>query len=918
MDASIENLPSDLPDADSASRFMHQFSELHPSKAAKLMRSPGLLADVLTLVSYSPLIAATLLQNPDYITWLGAKRGETSLRTKDELLESLAQFSLMHSQLETQVLLARFRRRELIRIFLRDIRRLATVAEITEEISNLADAVLEFALRSARQTLDNRYGSPLETDEKGRSKPAEVCIVALGKLGSKELNYSSDIDLVFIYSSDGETAGLGPRGSVTNREYFVKLAELIVKLIGEKTGEGAAYRVDLRLRPHGRIGALAMSLPDTVRYYMTEAQSWERQVLIRSRASAGELTIFREFVLHLEDRIFSPNESIAAALAGVSSSKQKINVEHISDKGWDVKLGRGGIREIEFVAQALQLAYGGRDRWLRAPHTLISLSRLADRGLLTEKELTELFGAYEFFRHLEHLLQMEHGLQTHLLPYDPEKRQMISRRMRFAEIAEFESVLETHIANVSAVYHRIFDGAEDEILSIAAKAASEPKDADAAADARLRRREPAADIPPYLQASLERASIEPTPAAVQVIERMSRITPHFTEMIAANPILVPSLSRHEGLAEHDYPAIINAAVAAEADFRGKLSALRKTWSRLLIEIVVLDVFEELPLTSIKTRQTRLAEASIDTAFRITLGELSRRYAVAIDTLPFAILGLGKIGGAGIDYDSDLDLVLAYDDSKQLPVTDVTHAEFYGRAAEIFVSVLSDMTRDGKLYRVDLRLRPHGKDGATAISGEAFAEYMRSKAAVWELLAFVKVRAVGGDIKLAKRVEDRIRSIIHDRAVSISDEELRRETRRVRLLLQEQRSRGRKGKDIDIKYGSGGMLDVYFAMRYLQLRDSVPDDPENRSSAHMLKRLVDNRSLSFEQFEAMIEAYRFLSTLDHNLRLTVGRTTRLPIANRETLNKIAERMGLSSEAELIEHLTMQRIAIREVFDEITNP
>ena len=232
---------------------------------AKLLKNESLLSDVLTLVSFSPLLATTLLQNPDYIGWLDRKRRDSGVRGKEELLESLARFSLTNSQLEPQVLFARFRRRELLRIYLRDIRGLATIAEITEEISHLADAILEAALTTARREMDNRFGSPQETDEKGRATSARFCIAALGKLGSRELNYSSDIDLLFLYSDEGSTSGRGTRGAVTNREYFVKLAEFTAKLVASSSGEGAAYRVDLRLRPHGSLGALALSvLPEIV------------------------------------------------------------------------------------------------------------------------------------------------------------------------------------------------------------------------------------------------------------------------------------------------------------------------------------------------------------------------------------------------------------------------------------------------------------------------------------------------------------------------------------------------------------------------------------------------------------------------------------------------------------------------------
>jgi glutamate-ammonia-ligase adenylyltransferase len=452
----------DLPDPESAERFLHQLAEQRPSHFKKLQKKEGLLSDVVTLAAYSPLIATTLLQNPEYLSWLDRKRADKGVRTKDELLESLARFSLTNSQLPHNVLLARFRRRELMRIFLADIRRLLTVAEITEGISNLADAILENAVRVAEQELQNRFGSPQETDEKGRTKTASFAVVSLGKLGSRELNYSSDIDLLFIYSEEGTTSAAGTREPVTNREYFGKLAEAVSRLVGAQTGEGAAYRVDLRLRPNGRVGPLAMSVRDTVRYYVDEAHAWERQVLIRSRASAGSGELFQRFFSQVESTVFSSAANVAEALAGVRASKNKIDEQNRGGRGFDVKLGRGGIREIEFIAQALQLAYGGRDRWLRAPHTLICLSRLSDRGLIGETELTQLYEAYNFLRRLEHVLQMENGLQTHAIPDDPQKRLIVARRINCPTLDEFESAINAQTENVHRVFERVFGSAADE------------------------------------------------------------------------------------------------------------------------------------------------------------------------------------------------------------------------------------------------------------------------------------------------------------------------------------------------------------------------------------------------------------------------------------------------------------------------
>jgi len=319
----IESLFRDLPDAEAARRFYAQFAEKFPAEERKLAKNEGLLSDVLTLAAFSPLLATTILQNPSYISWLNRQRISSKVRGTDELIESLARYASVNSGVETNTLLARFRRRELLRIYLRDIRNLGTIVEITEEISNLADTILEYALRQAAQELDNRYGAPLETNEKTRARQARFCIVALGKLGSKELNYSSDIDLLFLYSNVGKTSGHGSRGAITNREYFVKLAELVTKLVGGQAGEGAAYRVDLRLRPNGRVGALAISLNEAIEYYKKSAQSWERQVLIRSRVAAGNTEVFQKFFEQVKSSVFSAHETVENALRNVRLSKEK-------------------------------------------------------------------------------------------------------------------------------------------------------------------------------------------------------------------------------------------------------------------------------------------------------------------------------------------------------------------------------------------------------------------------------------------------------------------------------------------------------------------------------------------------------------------------------------------------------------------
>ncbi len=949
----IKSFTENLPDAEGARRFYAQLVEKSPSAVKKLSKNEGLLSDVLTLAAYSPLLATTILQHIDYISWLERQRISAKVRGKDELLESLARFALTNSGVETNILLARFRRRELLRIYLQDIRNLETIAETTEEISNLADAILEYALRIARQELDNRFGIPLETDEKQRAKPAQFCIVALGKLGSKELNYASDVDLLFLYSNDGATGGQGTRGeAITNREYFVKLAEFVTKLVGGQTGEGAAYRVDLRLRPNGRVGALAISLNEAKNYYQNSAQPWERQVLIRSRASAGERKIFQFFFEVVKSYVFSVSETVKNALENVSLSKEKINLEKTSDRGFNVKLGKGGIREIEFIAQALQLAYAGRDEWLRAPHTLISLSRLADRNLLSETDLTELSEAYYFLRSLEHRLQMENGLQTHLIPEITERRLLTARRMNFKDLKAFEAKLKFHTSNVSHIFERIFSvknnaekfgSSEQPDVKKNNKRNKQTEDQSALALSEKVDKSQTNELLTRLFFSLEKSDVEIiwNENTANKLKQITETTPHFSEMLIANPSLIQNLpAENEEFVEKDYRQVFLSAVENENDFKNELAVLRKTWSRFLLEIVVFDVFAKISRPQTKRLQTNLAEASIEAALSVTKRELGRRFSIEkIEDFPFAVLGLGKLGGGGMDYNSDLDLVLVYEDvsglksqvsgqtnideetrqinraQKKPEILDLEPGTFYARAVEIFVTALSALTRDGHLYRVDLRLRPDGKNGATSSGKTAFLNYLKTRAAIWEWLAYVKMRGVAGDLDLAKSVENDVKKIIHQKAIECDAAELKKETRRVRERLEQEKSVKHKSVEIDIKFDAGGMLDVYFATRFLQLRDNVQDDAKKRSTVFMLEKLRENNSLTEENFQNLTNGYEFLSELDHNLRLTVGRSTRLPLANKSALQTIVKRMKLTATKDLLEKLTVHCLEIRSSFDNI---
>lgn len=982
-EAKLESLVRELPDPEGARLFFKRVTSEHVRAARAFERDEGLLSDALALAAWSPLLATTIEQNPEYLAWLAREKVLTRVRETEELGEQLARFALTHTQAGAQATLTRFRRRELLRVYLHDIRHATTLVEITEELSNLADAALRYALDLARQELENLYGAPQCMDERGRKTTAGAVVVALGKLGSRELNYSSDIDLLFLYSDDGETSGAGERGAVTNREFFCKLAERVSRIVGSRAGEGAAYRVDLRLRPHGRDGALAVSLSEALRYYHETAHAWELQVLIRSRAAAGSAQLFARFSEGVSARVYRSDETVERALTHVRLAKQKIDRFHSEEpRGFNVKLGRGGIREIEFIAQALQLAHGGRDGWLHAPHTLISLGRLADRGLLTERERGELSDAYAFLRTLEHRVQMEHGLQTHSVPDDADRRVLLARRMHFEGARardDFDRALRLHTSNVSRAYTRVFaeaetEGSETEETDAARASTGASRNAAGKPDAHVApraNREPRAEAEAAsalaaasvfarymaggedseggveverlarelleeaarslnmrraltqvarVAASLEKSGENVILSAIILRElvRLCGASEFFGEILTSNPALIPSVATPADVVRtRDGRMLMRAAVDAEAAFGAELSALRRAWTHLVVEIGARDVAGDFTQAESNRLQTALAAASINVALLVARRELARRHGRLAAGPRLAVLGLGRLGSGGVDYGSDLDLVMVYDPACPSPVAGLTCEGAYARMVELVVVALSSLTRDGLLYRVDLRLRPDGKNGALAISSHAFVAYLGERAGAWEWLAQVKLRAVAGDLEFGRGVEQSARATIHEAARLAGGEHLRAETRRVRERLEREHVGRAASHTTDIKYGPGGMLDVYFAVRYLQLRDHVPDSGDDRSTRASLLRLREAGSIDGDDFDALCEGYTLLRELDHRLRLIAGRSTRLPVAeDHPVLRDLARWTGYDSASALAADLAARTSSVRAAYERIT--
>ena len=417
-----------------------------------------------------------------------------------------------------------------------------------------------------------------------------------------------------------------------------------------------------------------------------------------------------------------------------------------------------------------------------------------------------------------------------------------------------------------------------------------------------------------IAASLDKSDLklELRDRSLEALVRLSGHSEFLAEMVAGNPALIDSLEaeRHH---RKDHRAELRAAIDAEEKYPAELAAFRRTWSRLLLDIGVRDAGGKISLAESNMLQTELAVASINGAYLIARREMARRHGRMDGGPRLSVLALGRLASGGVDYGSDLDIILVYDALVASPVSKLTQDEAYARLSELMVAALSSVTREGYLYRVDLRLRPDGKNGPLVTSADSFLEYMRDRSDVWEWLAHVKLRAVAGDLELGRMVETHARHAVHERARQADAANRKSESRRVRELLERQKgSRRRRHRDIDIKYGPGGMLDVYFAVRYLQLRDDVADEGEDRSTRATLEKLESAGSLTQDDFEALSSGYELLRVVDHQWRLIAGKKPALPSVDHPLFSEIAAKLEFDSAEALHVALTAQMRAIREAY------
>jgi glutamate-ammonia-ligase adenylyltransferase len=427
-----------LPDPDLALNNLERFAEkvLDRHFLLGLFRdNPRILHLALTVFGSSQFLSDILVRQPQLFEWLLEPGVVHHPKSKEELAQEARRVVDSSPALERKwIALRRYKSQEILRIGMQDLVGRQNLVGITEELSNLADVSLETAYRFCRADLVRRHGAPQLAGDADRRRECPFTILGMGKLGGRELNFSSDIDLVFVYEEEGETAGPdgGGAGRVGNQEFFRKLGEMLVRGMSESSPEGHLYRVDLRLRPEGRSGAIACSLRSCELYYESWGQTWERQALIKARPVAGDQALGDAFLRMVAPFVYRQSLDLTA-LDEIRAMKDRINLSVAQDQRArrNVKLGYGGIREIEFLAQGIQLLHGGKNPWLRETNTLRALHRLAGQGVLADPDYESLVRAYTFLRRLEHRLQIIHDRQTHTLPDDPHEIQGLGRRMGY-------------------------------------------------------------------------------------------------------------------------------------------------------------------------------------------------------------------------------------------------------------------------------------------------------------------------------------------------------------------------------------------------------------------------------------------------------------------------------------------------------
>lgn len=871
----------------------------------------------------SEFVRLTCTQHPDVLVEL-VRSGDLARRYADDDMARRVRAAVDADADDKTLMraLRRLRRRELLRIALRDLNDAAPLEEALRDLSRFADACIERALALIYAGAVARYGVPLAED---RKRPVAMSVLALGKLGGEELNFSSDVDLVFAYADDGETA-LG----LSNHEFFLGVARRLIAVLNEATADGFVFRVDTRLRPFGASGPLALSFDAMESYYQTHGRDWERYALIKARACAGDVAAGALLLERLRPFVFRKYLDFGA-LEALRALKLKIERE-VARKGMDddIKRGAGGIRELEFVVQLVQLVRGGREPRLRRPGFLPALASAAELGVIGADAAAALREAYVFLRRLEHRVQMRQDAQTHMLPADPCARTCLAVSLGLPDAAALDAALARARAAVAAEFARALRRPQQRDGDTLALAWASPRDERAAAAlsdagfddpasaaallAGLREglygrlsQEGRARLDALMPALLHAAARKPGPDVVlarlvRLIEAIGRRPVYFSllaesehalaqlarlaagadwfvDWIARHPVLLDELIDPDALHARDDAASLRAALAARLaavapdDLEAAMDALREFHHAQLLRTAAMETAGLLEAAAARERLSAVAETLLDAALTHARAALAARHGEP-PAHGFTIVAYGKLGSRDLGYASDLDLVFLYDgapDAMTAGPRALPAEAFFARLAQRVIHLLTTCTAAGSVYPIDTRLRPSGRAGLLVTSLEAFAAYQRERAWVWEHQALVRARAVAGDA----RVRARFAAV---RAEVLGRERDAATLAREVLAMRARMHAAQPAHDaalFDVKHDPGGIVDIEFMVQYEVLRQAHEyRDLTRHTDVPSLLEALGTGPLGGADCAGLAETYRDYLAREQGLKLR-GQAARVP-------------------------------------------
>ena len=941
------------PDPDAAVVGFCRYVATRTPQAAfigNLHADPRMLEILTQILGTSPFLSEILIRNPEYLHWL--RRELDSPPPDRATYDAEIDRRLDGTQsVENQVnALKRFQRREVLRVAARDLFGMLnreTLTTTTTQLSNLADALVDGVLRLASAEHAARHG-PL---------PGRFAVIGMGKLGGVDLNYSSDIDLIYIYDVPVEAAG-------DAHHRYQRLGRRLTTLLSEHTAEGYLYRVDMRLRPMGARGNLVYSLQQSAQYYENLGETFERFALLKARPIAGDRALGRKFVERVAPFVYRKYLD-HAAIEELARYKARADREHArhGDLDRNVKEGRGGIREIELFAQVFLLLYGGDQPALRTGHTLTALEQLGSHGFIEPDVQQDLAAAYIFLRNIEHGLQVAEGQQTHSLSGTERGLRALARRLGFDELATLEGVLHQHRDRVHAVYARLFEeqtedgnvagreffrllagemNDDDARALLLAAGFAEPDSAlnamralDAAArGGRSSARNLLANLlgmvtsgaaalsaPGTVLIRLERVVAASGAAAALyrtlLEDRLLRerllagldAGDLFAARLAAYPELLDSLAR--GVLEPepfqaDVAAAFDEVVANGADIRSRLDPFRRV--KAIEEFKVLVEWLTVRRLDLLTDKLSLVA---DCAVRAAARAVARNLPPTPDTANvdggWTVFALGKLGSRELTVHSDLDLVFVYEGDP----ADAPRFERHQKFVRTVQDLLSKTTAAGSAYKIDTRLRPEGRMGALAIPLVAFERYLRERAEIWERMAWTRSRAVGGDAALAERVQRAVDDFVY----GPWSDDIPAFARHVRARIERELAKEAGGARLDLKRGRGGLVDIDFLLQVLQIREGrTREEFRVAGTRRLLAALPDTDVLTPDDGDALRDAYGFLRNLETVLRIDTdtdgGAIATDPAALEPLARRLAEPL---SGAELLERYRATTSRVRAIYE-----